>query len=56
MKVCVSAKRHHFSNLRTLLACASPARSGNELAGITAQSAQQRIAAREVPPEAMSHA
>ncbi len=44
----VGLERHHFADLRSLLACASPARSGDELAGIAAQSAQQRIAAREV--------
>jgi len=48
MKAQVGHERHHFADLRTLLACASPARSGDELAGVAAQSAQQRIAAREV--------
>jgi len=48
MRAQVGFECHHFADLRTLLACASPARSGDELAGIAAQSAQQRIAAREV--------
>ncbi len=48
MKAQVGFEQHHFSDLRTLLACASPARSGDTLAGIAAQSAQQRIAAREL--------
>ena len=36
----------HFADLRTLLAKATPARSGDELAGIAAASAQERVAAR----------
>lgn len=35
-----------FDDLRTLLACATPARSGDMLAGIAASSAQQRVAAQ----------
>jgi ethanolamine ammonia-lyase large subunit len=34
-----------FDDLRALLACASPLRSGDQLAGVAAGSAQQRIAA-----------
>ncbi|SPD66467.1 ethanolamine ammonia-lyase, large subunit, heavy chain (plasmid) [Cupriavidus taiwanensis] len=45
--------RHVFADLRTLLARASPARSGDALAGLAAQSEQERMAARlalaEVP-------
>jgi ethanolamine ammonia-lyase large subunit len=37
-----------FSSLKDLLAKASPARSGDELAGIAARSAQERVAARMV--------
>jgi len=37
---------HAFADLRRLMACASPARSGDELAGIAAQSGEQRAAAR----------
>ncbi len=36
----------HFDDLRTLLACASPERSGDSLAGIAAASEQERVAAR----------
>ena len=35
-----------FNDLRDLLAKASPIRSGDQLAGIAAQSAEQMIAAR----------
>lgn len=38
--------RHHFADLKDLLAKASPARSGDYLAGVAAQSAEQRMAAR----------
>jgi ethanolamine ammonia-lyase large subunit len=38
--------RYVFDDLQTLLACASPARAGDRLAGIAAQSDEQRIAAR----------
>ncbi|WP_439588624.1 ethanolamine ammonia-lyase subunit EutB [Hydrogenophaga sp.] len=48
MQAQVGLERHHFADLRALLACASPPRSGDELAGLAAQSAQQRVAAREV--------
>jgi ethanolamine ammonia-lyase large subunit len=37
---------HSFADLRTLLAKASPARSGDELAGIAASSAAERVAAQ----------
>ncbi|HVR49230.1 MAG TPA: ethanolamine ammonia-lyase subunit EutB [Pseudorhodoferax sp.] len=37
-----------FDGLRQLMACASPARAGDELAGIAADSARQRMAARHV--------
>ncbi|HSW15375.1 MAG TPA: ethanolamine ammonia-lyase subunit EutB [Solimonas sp.] len=35
-----------FADLRALLACASPRRSGDELAGLAAESDEQRVAAR----------
>ncbi len=38
--------RYVFDDLRTLLAKASPARSGDRLAGLSAQSDEERIAAR----------
>lgn len=48
MQAQVGLERHRFADLRSLLACASPPRSGDELAGLAADSAQQRVAAREV--------
>jgi ethanolamine ammonia-lyase large subunit len=39
--------RHHFADLRELMAKATPERSGDQLAGIAAGSAQERVAARE---------
>lgn len=42
----VGARRHVFADLRTLLARASPARSGDALAGIAAASEEERMAAR----------
>jgi ethanolamine ammonia-lyase large subunit len=38
--------RHSFSTLSALMACATPCRSGDALAGIAAQSAEQRVAAQ----------
>src|SRR5471030_3330333 len=37
---------HRFDDLKQLLACASPRRSGDELAGIAAASDERRVAAR----------
>ncbi len=37
-----------FADLKTLLACASARRSGDELAGLAAESDAQRVAARAV--------
>jgi ethanolamine ammonia-lyase large subunit len=42
----LGAVRHGFADLRTLLACASAQRSGDELAGIAAASHTERVAAR----------
>jgi ethanolamine ammonia-lyase large subunit len=42
---------HRFPDLRTLLAKATPARSGDELAGIAAASAEERVAAQMVLSE-----
>ena len=42
----VGAVRYTFPDLRTLLARASPARSGDALAGIAAASAEERVAAQ----------
>ncbi|MBV8866605.1 MAG: ethanolamine ammonia-lyase subunit EutB [Acidobacteriaceae bacterium] len=40
------ARTYVFDNLRVLLAKASPARSGDELAGIAAESAEERVMAK----------
>ena len=40
--------RYRFDDLRAVMACASPPRSGDELAGLAAESAEQRMAARMV--------
>ncbi|HEU4458840.1 MAG TPA: ethanolamine ammonia-lyase subunit EutB [Methylibium sp.] len=49
----LGAERHVFADLRTLLARASPLRSGDQLAGVAARSARERVAAQcalaEVP-------
>jgi ethanolamine ammonia-lyase large subunit len=39
---------HRFDDLKSLMACASPRRSGDELAGIAAETDERRIAARLV--------
>jgi ethanolamine ammonia-lyase large subunit len=41
-----AGETHVFTGLATLLACASPRRSGDELAGIAAESDTRRVAAR----------
>ena len=41
----LGAQRYHFSSLKDLLAKASPVRSGDQLAGVAAGSAAERIAA-----------
>ena len=40
--------RYAFADLKAVLACATPFRSGDRLAGIAAESAEQRVAARYV--------
>ncbi len=49
----IGSQRYVFEDLRTLMARASPARSGDELAGVAAQSSAERAAAQmalaEVP-------
>jgi ethanolamine ammonia-lyase large subunit len=42
----VGGVRYRFADLRTLLAKASPARSGDALAGVAASSAEERVAAQ----------
>lgn len=44
----LAGTRHTFADLRALLAAASPARSGDVLAGIAARSMEERVAARYV--------
>jgi len=44
--VTLGGERHVFADLATLLACASPRRSGDELAGLAATSELRRVAAR----------
>ncbi|HTI51988.1 MAG TPA: ethanolamine ammonia-lyase subunit EutB, partial [Planctomycetaceae bacterium] len=46
---CTLGHRHYtFADLKTLLAKASPPRSGDRLAGLSADSAEERVAARTV--------
>jgi ethanolamine ammonia-lyase large subunit len=47
----LGAERHIFEDLRSVLACASPSRSGDELAGIAATSNARRVAARHALAE-----
>ena len=42
----LNGQRHRFADLKTLLARATPARSGDELAGVAAASQAERVAAR----------
>jgi ethanolamine ammonia-lyase large subunit len=42
----VGSVRYHFADLRALLARATPARSGDSLAGLAAGSAEERVAAQ----------
>jgi ethanolamine ammonia-lyase large subunit len=44
----LAGTRYAFRDLRALLAAATPFRSGDQLAGVAAQSAEQRVAARYV--------
>ncbi len=54
----VRGLRHTFADLKTLLAKATPARSGDELAGIAAASAEERVIAQmtlaELPLRALA--
>ena len=52
----VRGVRHSFSDLRTLLAKASPARAGDELAGIAAAGAEERVIAQMALAEVPLHA
>ncbi|WLI90997.1 ethanolamine ammonia-lyase subunit EutB [Massilia sp. R2A-15] len=42
----IGTKTHTFRDLRALMACATPLRSGDVLAGLAAESAEQRVAAQ----------
>jgi len=44
----LSGTRYRFADLKSLLAAATPLRSGDQLAGVAAASAEQRVAARYV--------
>ena len=44
----LSPRHFTFPDLRSVMACASPPKSGDELAGIAAGSAQEREAARQI--------
>lgn len=46
-KATLGGETFRFADLRELMAKATPARSGDQLAGIAADSAQERVAARE---------
>lgn len=45
-QITIGPRRYPFANLKTLLARASPLRSGDLLAGVAAASAEERVAAR----------
>ena len=42
----IGTRRYAFADLKTLLAKASPLRSGDRLAGIAAESGEERVAAQ----------
>ncbi|NKF21187.1 ethanolamine ammonia-lyase subunit EutB [Solimonas marina] len=44
----IGARGYHFDDLKAVMACASPRRSGDELAGLAAADDETRVAAREV--------
>jgi ethanolamine ammonia-lyase large subunit len=44
--ITLAGRSHHFADLRTLLAKATPHRSGDSLAGLAAASAEERVAAQ----------
>ncbi len=46
-RAALAGETYHFADLRELMAKATPVRSGDQLAGIAASSAGQRVAARE---------
>src|SRR5688572_7673543 len=46
--IALGHRRYEFEDLKTVLARATPRRSGDELAGIAAQTDEERVAARMV--------
>ena len=42
----IGSRRYTFPDLKTLLAKASPLRSGDQLAGVAAESGEERVAAQ----------
>ncbi|MVA25756.1 ethanolamine ammonia-lyase subunit EutB [Agrobacterium vitis] len=46
--IILGRQRHVFDDLKSLMACASPPKSGDQLAGIAASSNERRVAARYV--------
>jgi ethanolamine ammonia-lyase large subunit len=42
----IGVRTYRFDNLKTLLAKASPLRSGDQLAGVTAATEEERVAAK----------
>lgn len=48
LRASIGVRRYHFADLKAVLAKASPARSGDSLAGIAAETAAERMAARLV--------
>ena len=43
----IGARRYTFADLATLLAKATPLRSGDQLAGLAAETGEERVAAQE---------
>jgi ethanolamine ammonia-lyase large subunit len=50
-RITLNGRTWVFEDLRALMACASPRRSGDELAGLAAQGDEQRVAARHALAE-----
>ena len=47
-RIQIGSVNHQFSDLKNLMAKATPLRSGDQLAGIAASSAEERVAAQMV--------
>ena len=45
-RIMVANQQYHFTDLKTLMAKATPLRSGDELAGVAALDATERVAAQ----------